>query len=67
MIKGLSGDDVSGEMDLCESCIQGKIHRSPFPTTGTERAEAPLDLVHSDVCGKINAKSLSGGEYFLPL
>ena len=65
MIKGLSGDDVSGEMDLCESCIQGKIHRSPFPTTGTERAEAPLDLVHSDVCGKINAKSLSGGEYFL--
>ena len=65
MIKGLSGDDVSGEMDLCESCIQGKIHRSPFPTTGTERAEAPLDLVHSDVCGKINTKSLSGGEYFL--
>ena len=25
----------------------------------------PLGLVHSDVCGKKNAKSLSGGEYFL--
>ncbi len=25
----------------------------------------PLDLVHSDLCGKINEKSLSGAEYFL--
>jgi len=29
------------------------------------RAEHPLDLVHSYVCGKIGARSLGGGEYFV--
>lgn len=29
------------------------------------KAKEPLDLVHSDVCGKVNCKSLSGAEYFL--
>ena len=52
-------------MDLCEPCVQGKIHHSSFPTTGGRRAQAPLVLIHSDVCGKINEKSLSGAEYFL--
>ena len=65
LVKGLSSSDVSDEMELCESCAQGKLHRSPFPTTGGNRAKALLELVHSDVCGKINAKSLSGAEYFL--
>ena len=34
LVKGLSSSDVSDEMKLCESCAQGKLHRSPFPTTG---------------------------------
>ena len=25
----------------------------------------PLELVHSDVCGKVGARSLGGGEYFV--
>ena len=33
--------------------------------THRKRAEEPLGLVHSDACGKINVKSLSGAEYFL--
>ena len=65
LVKGLSRSDVSDEMALCESCVQGKIHRSPFPTSEVKCAEAPLELIHSDVCGKINSKSLSGAEYFL--
>ena len=65
LVNSLSCSDVSDEMDLCESYVQGKIHRSSFPTTGGRRAQAPLELIHSDVCGKINAKSLSGAEYFL--
>ena len=65
LVNGLSCDDVSDEMEFCESCVQGKIHRTPFPTAGGKRAEAPLVLVHSDVCGKMNSKSLSGAEYFL--
>ena len=29
------------------------------------RSSEPLDLVHTDVCGKLNTKSLGGAEYFL--
>ena len=65
LVNGLNCDDVSGEMEFCESCVQGKIHRTPFQTGGGKRAEVPLGLVHSDVCGKINSKSLGGAEYFL--
>lgn len=59
--------DVSKEIGFCESCAERKHHRSQFPTSGGKRSEEPLGLVHSDVCGKMNAKSLSGAEYFLTL
>ena len=36
---------------FCQPCIDGKIHKKPFPTTGGTRANKPLELVHSDVCG----------------
>ena len=45
--------------------LKGKHHRSKFPINEHERAKEPLALVHSDLCGKMNAKSLSGAEYFL--
>ncbi len=47
--------DVSKNIDFCEPCVSGKIHRSAFPGTGRERAKEPLGLIHSDVCGKINS------------
>ena len=53
------------EMEFCESCIQGKMHRSPFPNTKGKQAKDKLELIHSDICGKLNSKSLSGAEYFL--
>jgi transposase InsO family protein len=43
----------------------GKHHRSSFPTGGGKRAKEPLGLIHSDVCGKVNCKSLSSSEYFI--
>ena len=46
-------------------CAEGKHHKNHFPTSGSKRTKEPLDLVHSDVCGKVNAKSLGGAEYFL--
>jgi len=33
---------------ICEPCLAGKLNAAPFPSTG-HRAEAPLDLVHSDL------------------
>lgn len=52
-------------INFCEPCLEGKQHRRKFPTGGGRRSDEPLGLVHSDLCGKMNAKSLSGGEYFL--
>ena len=60
LVDGLNQSDLSDEMEFCESCVLGKIHRSSFPICGNKRAKAPLELVHSDVCGKVNSKSLSG-------
>ena len=57
--------DVSKEIGFCEACIGGKHHRSKFQSTGGTCSKEPLELVHSDVCGKMNAKSLGGAEYFL--
>ena len=64
LVSGLDYD-VSKEIDFCESCVNGKICRNPFPGAGRERAEEPLGLVHSHVCGEINSPSLGGAEYFL--
>ena len=57
---------VTQDIQFCESCIQGKQHKAPFPVkSDSGKAKEPLDVVHSDVCGKVNSKSLSGAEYFL--
>ena len=62
----VDGFDFSLSQDLtfCEACPQGKQHRNKF-TSSSNRAHKLLDLVHSDLCGKMNEKSLGGAEYFL--
>ncbi len=45
--------------------VDGKQHRSSFPKSGSRRATQLFKIVHGDVCGKIEAKSLSGAEYFV--
>ena len=64
MVKGLDFS-YTKENDFCETCIEGKYKKSTFPTSGSSRATQPLGLVHSDLCGKINARSFGGAEYFL--
>lgn len=49
---------------ICECCQKGKQSRLPFPTEGS-RAKQPLELIHSDVCGPLEMKSLGGARYFL--
>ena len=46
--------DPSKEIQFCESCLEGKQHRNPFPSHSTNRAKEVLELVHTDVCGKLN-------------
>ena len=56
--------EANGKLTFCEACPQGKQHRSKF-VSSSRRASEPLELVHSDLCGKMNEKSRSGAEYFL--
>eukprot|EP00253_Pinus_taeda_P031014 PITA_31014 len=50
---------------LCEGCILGKQHRESFPTGKSIRAKVPLEIVHLDLCGPMQAPSLVGSQYFL--
>ena len=36
---------------LCEGCILGKQHRETFPVGKSIRPKAPLEIVHSYLCG----------------
>ena len=47
--------------------MQGKLHCCSFPTSSANRANEPLGLVHSDLCGKITPTSGGGAEYFMTL
>jgi len=48
----------------CGACAAGKQHRQPFDDVEV-RADKPLQLVHSDLCGEFPIKSLGGGKYFI--
>ena len=56
--------DSKKRIGFCESCVGGKIHHNPFKPS-RKRTTEPLELVHSDVCGKMGEKSQGGAEYFL--
>ncbi|KXJ73442.1 hypothetical protein RP20_CCG015857 [Aedes albopictus] len=49
----------------CETCLQGKMSRLPFPKASKRKSSAILDLVHSDLCGPMNTVTPGGRRYFL--
>ena len=57
--------DNDDNLPLCEGCIFGKQHRSPFPKKGATRAKEILEIVHTDVCGPMESTSYGGSRYFV--
>ncbi len=53
------------EYDECKGCIMGKGHRYPFPKARSSSTRNMLELVHSDVIGPMETKSLGGSRYIL--
>lgn len=49
---------------ICTSCLEGKQTRQPFKHEGS-RANELLELIHSDMCGPMEIKSIGGARYFL--
>lgn len=52
---------------LCEGCLATKQARLSFPVQAICRAEHPLQLVHTDLCGPIAPHTLAGNKYFFLL
>lgn len=50
---------------ICEGCMLGKQHRESFLSESTWIAQFPLELVHTDICGPMQTKSIFGNKYFL--
>ncbi|CAL9020712.1 unnamed protein product, partial [Prunus brigantina] len=63
MVNGLL--EIKETTDVCEGCIMGKQHRNSFRRQSTWRAKAPLELIHTNICGKMQTPSLSQYKYFI--
>lgn len=50
----------------CEICAKGKHRRNPFPRS-SKRASVPLGLIHTDLCGPMEKKSIGGSSYFMTM
>nr|ABA99612.1 retrotransposon protein, putative, unclassified [Oryza sativa Japonica Group] len=63
MVQGLPF--ITLKSDPCEGCVFGKQIRASFPHSGAWRASAPLELVHTDIVGKVPTISEGGNWYFI--
>ena len=50
---------------VCEGCLISNQYRDAFLVCVTMRAQAPLEIVHTNLCGKMQTPSLHNGNYFL--
>jgi transposase InsO family protein len=51
----------------CEACVLGQQHHTPIPTGRYTPTSRILELIHSDLCGPLPHKSLSGSHYILTI
>ena len=65
MAEGMNCSNHGKESSVCESCIMGKQHRTPFLKDKSHRASQPFEIIHSDVCGPMHIKSLGSSRYFV--
>lgn len=67
IVDGLFYPDTSDMMkEKCVTCCEGKQMRLPFSHVG-QRSTETLQIIHADVCGAMETKSIAGAQYFLLL
>lgn len=47
----------------CEACTKAKMHRIPIPRKSTNKSSRPLEIIHTDLCSRMNVESLAGSRY----
>jgi len=55
---------VGTSVRVCEACMLGKQTWQPSHNSAT-RANEPLELVHSDLCGPITPTTFGGAKYYI--
>ena len=60
---GLLGFIDKIDLPICEQCLAGKATRLPFGKA--KRACFPLEFIHSNICGPMNARARHGAQYFI--
>ncbi|KYN15771.1 Copia protein [Trachymyrmex cornetzi] len=60
----LSTEDLEELKNVCEVCQQAKQTRLKFGT-GRLKAERPLQIIHTDLCGPIDPCTWNGKRYFI--
>ena len=63
-MKKLHDDGLLEPLDACESCLMGKMTKTPFSGT-MERATDLLVIIHTDVCGPMSVEAHDRYRYFL--
>lgn len=66
--EGLTLNSSKFEMSdgICDICIKSKQTRLPFNSERT-RANRPLEIIHTDVCGPFEQSTWDGNKYFVSL
>jgi hypothetical protein len=64
IVSDMPDDLVDTDDRSCTPCHLGKGKALPFPLEASHRAETPLELVHSDVCGPLPVTSIDGYRYY---
>jgi hypothetical protein len=62
MVKGLP--PIEEPLSSCNTCILAKQHKEIFPKGMSYRACAPLELIHTNLCGPMQTPSLGGAFIF---
>jgi len=63
MVEGLPM--LKNEYVAYEGCALGNMHRDEFPSNPDRRKRDLLELVHTNVCGPMQTRSLGGAYYLL--
>ncbi|KAI3707227.1 hypothetical protein L6452_25556 [Arctium lappa] len=64
LVKGLPELRYERE-HLCAACEKGKMKRAPHKPKPEPSTNAPLELLHMDLCGPMRTQSLGGKKYIL--
>lgn len=65
-VDGVCINNEKRDIIRCKVCPMGKQHRKPFKSSKT-LSTSTLQLIHSDLCGPMENKSMGGSRYMLTL